>query len=335
MVETMTFKIRNKVAALAAASALVAALSGCGSTPAPGAGGNGGAVERPTITVGTQAFAELAPLHIAIKQGFFKDEGLDVKLTDATGGGAGLITGLVSGNTDVVYSNYVSLIQGAAKGLPLRVIRENDRPGVQALYVKSDSSISKPSDFAGKTIAINGFGNIMELTTRTVLGSHGVSQDQLKFIELAPPQMEAALELGQVDAAWLVEPFVTITTSKGGVKPVVSAFEGPTENLPVAGWSVTDQFAKANPKTTAAFVRAMDKAMAVAVKDKAAVVDAITSYTKIPKEVADKMKPISFAEKSDLSSLSKVQDLMIERGIIDKPINMEQFVVKVDTGAKG
>jgi NitT/TauT family transport system substrate-binding protein len=122
---------------------------------------------------------------------------------------------------------------------------------------------------------------------------------------------------------------------QGWVKPVVSAFEGPTENLPVAGWSVTDQFAKANPKTMAAFVRAMDKAMAVAVKDKATVVDAITSYTKIPKEVADKMKPISFAEKSDLSSLSKVQDLMIERGIIDKPINMEQFVVNVDTGAKG
>ncbi|MFF1880609.1 ABC transporter substrate-binding protein [Pseudarthrobacter sp. NPDC058196] len=329
----MTFKALKRVAALAAALAVLAGLTGCGSASAP-AGSSGTAVEKSTITVGTQAFAELAPLHIAIKQGFFKDEGLEVKLTDSTGGGAGLITGLVSGNTDIVYSNYVSLIQGAAKGLPLRVIRENDRPGAQALYVRSDSGITKPSDLAGKTIAINGFGNIMELTTRAVLGSHGVNQDQLKFVEIAPPQMEAALELKQVDAAWLVEPFVTTTTSKGQVKSVVSAFEGPTENLPVAGWSVTDQFAKANPKTTAAFVRAMDKAMAIAVKDQAAVVDAITSYTKIPKEVADKMKPIAFAEESDLSTLSKVQDLMIERGIINKPINMEQFVIKVDTGAK-
>jgi NitT/TauT family transport system substrate-binding protein len=334
----MTFKTLNKGAALAAVSALVALLTGCGSdagTAANTASSSAGALEKSTIVVGTQAFAELAPLHIAIKQGLFKDEGLEVTLTESTGGGAGLITGLVSGNTDIAYSNYVSLIQGATKGLPLRVIRENDRPGVQALYVKSDSGISKPSDLAGKTIAINGLGNIMELTTRAVLGSHGVSQDQLKFIELAPPQMQAALESGQVDAAWLVEPFVTITTSAGGVKPVVSAFEGPTENLPVAGWAVTDQFAKGNPNTMAAFVRAMDKAMAVAVKDNAAVVDAITSYTKIPKEVAAKMKPISFVEESDLSSLSRVQDLMIERGIIDKPIKMDEFIVNMDTGAKG
>lgn len=331
----MTFRNLKKGAALAAVSTLIAGLTACGGadegTDKSGGAGAGGP-EKATITVGTQAFAELAPLHIAIRQGLFKEEGLEIELTDSTGGGAGLITGLVSGNTDIAYSNYVSLIQANAKGLPLRVIRENDRPGVQGLYAMPDSGITKPSDFAGKTIAINGFGNIMELTARSVLGSHGVNQDQLKFIELPPPQMQAALEQGQVDAAWLVEPFVTIAESAAGVKKVISAFEGPTEDLPVAGWSVTEQFAGSNPNTVAAFVRAMDKAMAIATEDKAAVVEAITSYTKIPKEVAEQMKPLAFAEESDFSSLPKLQDLMIERKIIDKPINMDDFIIKVDTG---
>ncbi|MET1156789.1 ABC transporter substrate-binding protein [Arthrobacter sp.] len=325
----MSVQTLKKWAGVGMAAALVAGLAACGGDSEAGtaAAGSSDGPEQATIVVGTQTFAELAPLHMAIEQGIFEDHGLTVELADSTGGGAGLIPGMVAGDIDVVYSNYVSLLQGASKGLPLQVIRENDRPGVQALYVTPDSGIKTPEDLAGKTIAVNGLGNIMELTSRAVLESHGVTD--AKFVEIPPPNMEAALAQGQVDAAWLVEPFVTIASGTLDVKPVVSAFEGPTENVPVAGWAVRKDFAQQNPKTVSAFVEAMDEAMAIAAKDDQAVKDSLLTFTEIPEAVVAKLNPISFAEKSDFSKLSDLNEIMVDQGLIEKPVDLAGFVAEV------
>jgi NitT/TauT family transport system substrate-binding protein len=319
----------KKWAGAGVAAALVAGLAACGSEAGSGtpAAGTGDGPEQSTIVVGTQTFAELAPLHMAIEQGIFEDHGLTVELADSTGGGAGLIPGMVAGDIDVVYSNYVSLMQGVDKGLPLQVIRENDRPGVQALYVTPESGIKEPEDLAGKTIAVNGLGNIMELTSRAVLESHGVTD--AKFVEIPPPNMEAALTQGQVDAAWLVEPFVTIASGTIGATPVVSAFEGPTENVPVAGWAVRKDFAEQNPNTVSAFVAAMDEAMAIAVEDEQAVKDTLLTFTEIPENVVAKLNPISFVEESDFAKLADLNKIMLDQGLIEKPVDLEEFVAEV------
>ncbi|MFI7484135.1 ABC transporter substrate-binding protein [Kocuria sp. M1R5S2] len=322
--KTMTIQ-KNSVAAAATVSALL--LSACGSGSPDAQAGENGEPEKATIVVGTQPFAELAPLHIAIEQGIFEENGLTVELADATGGGAGLIPGMVAGDIDVVYSNYVSLLQGASKGLPLQAVRENDRPGVQALYVMPDSGISEPEDLAGKTVAINGLGNIMELTSRAVLESHGVTD--VDFVEIPPPNMEAALAGGQVDAAWLVEPFVTTATENLGVTPVVSAFEGPTEDLPVAGWAVREDFAEENPRTVEAFVESMDEAIGIAEEDPEAVEEALLSYTQIPEDVVGRLSPISFAATSDFSHLDKLNQLMVEQGLIEEPVDLDSFIADV------
>lgn len=322
---TTTTIQKNSVAAAVTASALL--LSACGSGSPDAQASENGELEQETIVVGTQPFAELAPLHIAINQGIFEDNGLTVELADATGGGAGLIPGMVAGDIDVVYSNYVSLLQGASKGLPLQAVRENDRPGVQALYVMPDSGITAPEDLAGRTIAINGLGNIMEITSRAVLESHGVTD--VDFVEIPPPNMEAALAEGQVDAAWLVEPFVTTATENLGATPVVSAFEGPTEDLPVAGWAVREDFAEQNPRTVEAFVESMDEAIAIAQEDPEAVEEALLSYTQIPEDVVGKLSPISFAATSDFSHLEKLNQLMVEYGLIEEPVDLDAFVADV------
>jgi NitT/TauT family transport system substrate-binding protein len=284
-------------------------------------------LEKTSINVGTQAFAETAALHIAIEKGLFEARGLKVTLASATGGGAGLVAGMVAGDIDVIYSNYVSLMVGVSKGLPLRVVRENDRPGVQALYSKPGNGISKPSDLAGKRIAVNGLGGFSELTTRAVLKSYGVTNPQL--IEVPPANQEAALDTGQVDAAWLVEPYVTTAIENLGVNRIVSAFEGPTADLPVAGWAVTADFAAKNPNTIAAFVHAMDEATALAVSDPQAVKDILPKYTKIPTGIIAKMNPVTLAGETDLSNLSKLNELMVDVGFLKKTVDLKDFVVDV------
>jgi NitT/TauT family transport system substrate-binding protein len=305
----------------------VAACGGSGDDggTATASGSADGAPETTELTVGVQAFAEVAALYIAVDQGLFEDEGLTVTPQVGTGGGAGLIAGLISGDLNVVYTNYVSVVQAASEGLPLKVVRENDRPGPQALYSLPASGITKPADLEGKKIAINGLGNIMELTARAALEDNGVDPDGVQFVELPPPDMLAALSAGNVDAAWLAEPFVTIAGSKGFVE-VLDVFSGPTEDLPVAGWATSTQFAQENPNTVAAFTRAMDAAMQKVDDDPSLVAKIVPTYTQLTPEVAAQLNPINFAVESNLGDISQVEELMREHGFIEDKVDVEALI---------
>jgi NitT/TauT family transport system substrate-binding protein len=324
----MRYSLKKRTVALVATFLTVTLVAACGGTesengdtpPAPGK------PEKTTLTVGVLPLADLAPFYLAVEDGLFKAEGLTVKPLEASGGAA-QIAGMVAGDIDITFSNYVSILEAAQKGLPLRIVRENNRAGPQAIYAMADSGIDEPGKLAGKTIAVNSLGNIQDLTARAVLQSHGVDPASLKFTELPPPEMQTSLEQGHVDAAWLVEPFITRATQTANVTRVVSAFEGPTENLPVAGWSVTEQFVQENPNTVAAFVRALDAAMRKAAAEPEALERIIPTYTDIPPKTAGRLSKPGLAEKSDLSDLSKLQDLMVKYGIIDKGVDLETVVV--------
>jgi len=290
--------------------------------------GTFGPPEKTELAFGTQPFAETATLHIAIQQGFFEEEGLTVTLAEAAGGGAGLVPGLISGDIDVIYTNYVSVLQAAQEGLPLRIIRENDRPGVQGIFSSQASGITSPEDLAGKRIAINGLGNIMELTSRAVLASYGVTD--VEFVEIPPPNMLAAIAEGQVDGAWLVEPFVTIGGSGDSpVVRVVSSFEGPTANLPVAGWIVTEEFAAQYPNTVAAVVRALDRAAELALSDQNVVNEVLPTFTALSPELVPSLNPISFAATSDFTLLQQLNDLMVQFNLLSGPVDIKALIVDV------
>jgi NitT/TauT family transport system substrate-binding protein len=319
--------------ATALCTLVVAACGGSSEDPGASAGddggsGSGGGPETTEITVGVQPFAEVAPFHYALEEGLFEEEGLTVTPQTAGGGGAGLLTGLVSGESSFAYSNYVSVIQAASEGLPLRIVRENDRPGVQALYALPASGISSPADLAGKRVAINGLGNIMEITTRDALEQAGVDSNSVTFVELPPPDFLSALGSGNVDAAWLVEPFVTIGTNTQQVQQVLDVFAGPTEELPVAGWVTSAQFAEENPETVAAFTRAMDEAIERLAEDPALVAEILPTYTEIPPEVAGGLNPVNYAVDNELEDVAQVEELMRQYGLIEEPVDVGELIVQ-------
>lgn len=324
------------VAALVASTALAACggagtSSGAGSdeTDSPTSPAAAGAPEKSELVVGVLPLADLAPFFLAIEEGIFEDEGLTVEPNVASGGAA-QIAAMVAGDIDLTYSNYVSVLEARGQGLPLQIVRENNRSGPQGIYAMPDSGITGPEDLAGKSIAVNSLGNIQELTARAVLESHGIDPESLSFVELPPPDMPAALAQGHVDAAWLVEPFLTIASNQSDAQRIVSAFEGPTENLPVAGWTASEQFVSENPNTVAAFVRAMDEAMRISAAEPERMEAIIPTYTTIDEALIPQLQPPGLAEQSDLSDLSVLQDLMVDQGILQEPLDMDEVIVDAD-----
>lgn len=273
------------------------------------------------VVVGSIPFAETATIQIAMNEGIFEEHGLEVELADAPGGGAGLIPAVVSGDLDITYSNYPSVLQAIDKGLPLNIIRENDRGGAQGIYVPSDGDIEELSDLEGKRVAVNGLGNIMEITSRSVLEEHGVTG--VDFVEIPPAQMEASVENGNVDGAWLVEPFVTMATADDGLTKLVSAFEGTTENVPVAGWVTSAEFLNESPDTVNAFVDALDEATARAAEDKDLLNKTLAQYTSISPDVIEQLNPIGFSVESDYEGLDTLNELMVKQGLISEPVDLE------------
>lgn len=325
----MTHRRRRGLALIAALATALTACGGGDSSSGSAAPAEAGEPEQTELTVGVLPLADLAPFYLAIEEGFFADEGLTVEPSVASGGAA-QIAGAVAGDIDMVFSNYVSILQAASEGLPLRIVRENNRSGPQGIYARAGGDITAPEDMAGTRIAVNSLGNIQELTARAVLESHGVDPGSLTFVELPPPDMPASLAEGHVDAAWLVEPFLTQAEQRGIGTRVVSAFEGPTENLPVAGWATTEQFVQENPNTVAAFVRAMDKAMTLAVEEPESVTGIIPTYTSITPEVAAQLSPPGLSETSDLSDFGTLADLMVEYGLVGEGLDLDEIVVEAD-----
>ncbi|MFC7406451.1 ABC transporter substrate-binding protein [Georgenia alba] len=322
---------RRTVTALAGLTA-AALLAACGGQDSPG-GGDGpaqpGTPEDTELVVGVLPLADLAPFYIAVEEGFFEDEGLTVEINQASGGAA-QIAAMVAGDIDITFSNHVSVLEARAQGLPLQLVRENNRSGPQGIYAMPDSGIAAPGDLEGTTIAVNSLGNVQELTARAVLESHGVPRDGFEVVEMPPQDMPAALSQGHVDAAWLVEPFLTQASEDLGAVRVVSAFEGPTEDLPVAGWSATEQYVQENPGTVAAFVRAMDEGMRVAEEQPERIAEIIPTYTSISPELAGRLQPPGLSVTSDLSDMDMLADLMVQQGIIEEGLDLEAMVVDAD-----
>lgn len=92
-------------------------------------------------------------------------------------------------------------------GVPIKIVYLGHRDGT-AMVVNKESQIYQIEDLRGKTIAVpNRFSN-QKLLVVKALKEHGVPLDQVKIVEMAPPDMPAALFSKAVDAITSGEPFM-------------------------------------------------------------------------------------------------------------------------------
>jgi NitT/TauT family transport system substrate-binding protein len=315
--------IRAPLLLLIAVSLLAAA---CSSDKGGSSGSGSGGVETSTITIGSLPVVDAAPAYIADKAGYFKQEGLTVKFQQAQGGAA-LIPSLVNGSIQVAFSNWVSLFLAKSNGIDLTIIADGDRakPGFSGVFVMPNSPIKTPADLAGKKLAVNTLNNIGGLVISAVLKDKGVDPKSVKFVEVPFPDMGATLQRGDVDAVWVVEPFTSAVKATLNARMIFDPFSGPTAALPVGGYAVTKKFADENPRTVAAFARAIDKAVSDANADRSKVNEVVPTYIKIDAATAAKVTlPIYSATPNPLE-LQRVADLMQQFGTLSQRLDVASF----------
>jgi NitT/TauT family transport system substrate-binding protein len=197
-----------------------------------------------------------AAIFAAADKGYFREEGLDVELLSNTQS-ADMIPQLIGGQLQLA-SNGVdaALFNAGARDIPIKVIGYNSMlapTSTSAGFVVRKDLIDsgrykEPKDFKGMSFAMNnapgGQGDVYleKLGAKGGWGLNDISQTVIPF-----PQMPVAFANKAVDAAYEVEPFVSVMETQGTAKnvvPVGQVYPG----LPAQVFTIGPAFAKDQPE---------------------------------------------------------------------------------------
>jgi len=329
---------RARLPLVATTLALVTTLSSCSllggsddaaETPA----GDKGGLEKTNIQVSIMKTTDLAPFHLAMEKGYFEDEGLKVTSVDAKSGGESTQK-LVAGEVDIAYSSYTPFFLAESKGAAqklggIKIVADASSagPGATVVLALPTSSVKSVKDMAGKKVAVTATGTISDLLVNSTLKTNGVDYKSITWVPTPFPATAAALKAGTVDAAFATEPFIQDSERNAGAVPVFDTAVGPTADMPTAGWASTGNFTKANPKTVAAFQRAMQRGTKLALSDRSLVEPMLVKYSGVDAETAKMATLLTFQSKLDATRIQRVPDLMLEFEVIKSPLDVSKMMV--------
>jgi NitT/TauT family transport system substrate-binding protein len=217
----------QKVRTLVAYALVAAALAACGAAPATTAAPNASTSSTGAVTLRLGYFPNITHSQalIGVARGDFQkalgaNVILDTKLFNA---GPSVIEALFAGQIDLAYIGPNPAINGYVKsnGEALRIIAGATSAGA-ALVVRPQLDIAKPEDFAGKKIASPQLGNTQDVALRAYLADHGLKvKEKGGDVEVIPTDNALILDLfkqGQIDAAWVPEPWASRLIADGGGK---------------------------------------------------------------------------------------------------------------------
>ena len=306
--------------ALVAIAAL--ALSGCTDSEAPtgdstSTGDAGLTTELTPVTVGVIPIADTAPIYLGDAQGFFEEEGLDLTIETATGGAA-IVPAVVSGDYQFGFSNTLSLMVAAGQGLDIKMVSSavattgDTTKDMGAVITKADSGITSPADLAGKRVSSNSVGNINDTVVRSVVDEAGADSSTIEFVEVPFPDAIAAVENDQVDAAFVVEPFVTAALD-AGLSVVTYAYADFDPKLDIAAYFALNTV---DSDLLAKFQAAMQKSLEYADANPDAVRAIMETYTKTDPAVLAKITLPRYPTEMDRTSIEKLAAAAQSYGVL-------------------
>jgi NitT/TauT family transport system substrate-binding protein len=276
---------------------------------------NSGGPEKSNLKVGVLPTWDAAAVYIAIKKGYFQNEGLKVTPVIVANGDEA-VSRTMSGALDISHNGYTTPILAASKGVKLRVIADASqaKPNMYVVVTPPSSSVHKPKDLEGKKIGVINSKGLPALLTKAALQVAGVDPKKVTFVDLPYPNMAAALQQHSVDAVFATDPFLTRFEQTLGVKTVLDTINGPSADFPIGLYHTSEKFAKQNPKTVAAFQRAMAKAQALAAGDRNEVAQVLPTYIKgLTPQVAQSITLGTFSTSLSKTRIQRVADFMTQQ----------------------
>ena len=275
-----------------------------------------------------------APLYLAEALGYFKDEGIEIELTNG-GGADATMTAVVSGNADVGFC-------GPEAALYVNLGGSKDSPKVFGQLTKRDGSFlvgrtAEPdfewSNLAGKEILAGRRGGVPAMTFEYVIKTQKVDCTLNYDVEFST--MTAAFEGGVGDYCTMFEP-VASEYQKKGKGFIVASVGQESGEIPYTCFAAKESYIKNNPEKIDGLLRAVTRAVKyVNETDSDTVAELLVPYftgtgKESLKDSVDSYKSIdawvtNMAMKE--SAFNKLQDVIELAGELEKRVDFSSLVV--------
>jgi NitT/TauT family transport system substrate-binding protein len=292
--------------------------AGCGGDSTEDATGSGTA----SVTVLDTAGVPSAFVGFGVKKGFFEREGLDVNV-QASQGGAEAIPAVISGDVQFAGSNVVSVLLAASEGIDVKIVapgtfsRESPDEDFSAIMVPKNSNIRSPQDLEGTTLAVNTLKNITEVTAMAALEKEGADFSSVKLSELPFPEMLPALQSGDVDAAYLIEPFVTQALQEG-MRIVARPYTDTQPGLQVGSYVATTRFIESDQDVVEGFASAVGRTATYIEQNAEEFRTYLSEEAELPASLAREINLPLWKSENDTDSLELLASLMVDSGLVSE-----------------
>ncbi len=216
------------------------------------------------LSVGGKSGLFSLPLSVTERLGYFKDEGLEVEISDVQSG-ARALQSLIGGSADVGTGTFDHTIQMQAKKQPVVAVVQYGRyPGlVLAIMAGKASLYHGPKDLKGMKIGVTAPGSSTQFMAAYLMVRNGLKPDDASFIGtgLAATAVAAARR-AEIDAIVTSDPMISVMQNEGLVKVLYdtrteagnqAVYGGP---YPGGVLYTTPEFIERNPRTVQALVNA-------------------------------------------------------------------------------
>lgn len=278
-----------------------------------------GAVARAddVLHVGTAGKETDAEVYYAQDMGFFKKAGLNVDIQTMPNGAA-VAAAVASGALQVGDSNVLSISVARQKNLPFSIFA----PG--ALYTSTSPTtgfavavagpIRTPHDLNGKTLAGVSLGGLDQLSMQSWLDKNGGDSTSVKFVELVPSQMIAALDRGTVAAVSLPDPILDAALTDKTVRVIGYNYDGIAKSFLITGWFATNDWLAKNTDTARRFADVMAETADWANANHERAAEILLKYTKVDARHSH----VRFARRLTTAIVQPVVDMGIQYKMLDR-----------------
>ncbi|WP_019152525.1 ABC transporter substrate-binding protein [Robertmurraya massiliosenegalensis] len=310
-------------------------LTGCGNDTSSGSSGDLTPVKLQLKWVPQ---AQFAGYFVALENGYFEDEGLDVTIVP---GGPDIVPEqqVANGAADIGIGWVASLLPHQEQGLPLIQIAQIYQKSGLLLVSKKEAGINSAEDLAGKNVGNWMGGNEFEILA--LFDKYGLDQNKdLSFVKQGFT-MDQFLG-GEIDAASaMTYNEYNVVLAEGIPESDLNVIDMNDEGVAMLEDNLfaNKEWLEENKEVAAKFVRASIKGWQAAIDDPKAAVDAVMKEAeegsstrehqlKMMEEVAKLVVPEGFAPENigmiDDEMFKQTADIAHQFGVIQEPANLDE-----------
>lgn len=258
-------------------------------------GGAAGAVLAAGFS-GRSAYAQGVPLNISYHPAYSRVHAMHVaKLLEAEGlrpewikftSGPPTVYAFQAGSVDIGVLGIPPIMGGLAAGQRLKVIAiDSDYTQGEGLMARPGSGIEKLADVKGKKIGTIK-GTSAHFSLFSALKKAKIAIDDVKIVFLDGTTLVPAFTAGDIDAAWIFQPFWYILADKGGRAVVTDRELG----IPAIGlWIGREEWLQKNRATCEKFLVALEKSIEARQVHRDAVIQRLSSTIGLTPQIAERL----------------------------------------------